>query len=213
MAKKPYKWKRGEAPPRIGRHSLAKHDILKAYLEKYVAVLTARLQQETLKLTLVDGFAGGGVYLHPDNDTLVYGSPFIMLDAMCAAAASAQDLRTKPFHLDVEYFFVEKSRTVAQYLENELCQSDNAQANKEKIRVLQGCFSLHLQSILQRIEARGKSRRVIFVLDQYGYSDVRMADLRTIFQRLPNAEVIVTIAVDWLIDFMRRHFAFCENCP
>jgi hypothetical protein len=37
-------------------------------------------------------------------------------------------------------------------------------------------------------------------LDQYGFSDVRMSDLRTIFRRLPNAEVILTIAIDWLID-------------
>ncbi len=86
MSKQPYNWIPGDPPPRIGRHSLAKHEILKSYLEKYVAVLTARLPPRKFKLTLVDGFAGGGVYLHPDADTLVYGSPFIMLDAMSSAA-------------------------------------------------------------------------------------------------------------------------------
>jgi len=180
---------------------LAKHEILRAYLEKYVSVLTARPSQEQLKLTLVDGFAGGGVYLHPDKQELICGSPFIMLEAMRAAQAAAQTARNKPFHLNVEYFFIEKDPKTVQYLRDELDRADNARAQRDNIQVLEGCFCCHLEYILERIEQRGRSRRVIFVLDQYGYSDVRMSDLQRIFRRLPNAEVILTIAIDWLLDF------------
>jgi hypothetical protein len=42
---------------------------------------------------------------------------------------------------------------------------------------------------------------VIFVLDQYGFTDVSMMDLQKIFHDLPNAEVILTIATDWLVDY------------
>jgi three-Cys-motif partner protein len=200
MATKHYEWIPGEPPPVLGRHSIAKHRVLQEYLEKYVSILAARPVQEQLKLTLVDGFSGGGVYRHPDSNDLVPGSPLIMLRAMSAAEALANEVRRKQFVLDVEYFFVEKLVPTIEYLQAELRESKEACAQGNRIQVLSGCFSEHLNAILQRVEQRGRSRRVIFVLDQYGFSDVRMVDLRTIFNRLPNAEVILTIAIDWLID-------------
>jgi three-Cys-motif partner protein len=67
VARKHYKWIPGEQPPPLGRHSIAKHNVLRAYLEKYVAILAGRPVQERLKLTLVDGFAGGG---YPHSSTI-----------------------------------------------------------------------------------------------------------------------------------------------
>jgi three-Cys-motif partner protein len=200
MATKHYEWIPGEPPPVLGRHSIAKHKVLQAYLEKYVSILAARPVQEQLKLTLVDGFSGGGVYRHPETSEFLPGSPLIMLRAMSAAEATASRARRKQFVLDVEYFFVEKLAPTMEYLQAELRESEEAHAQSHRIQFLSGCFSEHLNAILQRVEQRGRSRRMIFVLDQYGFSDVRMADLRTVFNRLPNAEVILTIAIDWLID-------------
>jgi three-Cys-motif partner protein len=195
-----YAWEIGSDPPVLGAHSLAKHEVLRAYLEKYVAILTARPRQEQLKLTLVDGFAGGGAYLHPDTGDRLPGSPLIMIDAMVAAEAAANQFRRKTFLLDVEYLFIEKLAPTIEFLHRELNESQAAKKHSDRIQVLSGCFSQHLGNILNRVEQWGRSRRVIFVLDQYGFSDVRMSDLRTIFGRLPNAEVILTVAIDWLID-------------
>ena len=85
MAKKHYDWIPGDAPPVLGRHSLAKHTVLRRYLERYVAVLASRIVQDRLRLTLIDGFCGGGAYLHPDTNERLPGSPIIMLEAMQAA--------------------------------------------------------------------------------------------------------------------------------
>ena len=200
MATKHYEWIPGDPPPVLGRHSIAKHKVLQAYLEKYVAILAGRPVQDQLKLTLVDGFAGGGVYLHPDTNERLPGSPLIMLQAMSAAEVAANEVRRKQFFLNVEYYFVEKLAPTIEYLRSELRASKEAHVQSERIQVLCGSFSEHLDAILTRVEKRGRSRRVIFVLDQYGFSDVQIADLRTIFKRLPNAEVILTIAIDWLID-------------
>jgi len=197
---KHYVWVPGEEPPFLGAHSIAKHRILKEYLEKYVRILTVNLAQEQLKLTLVDAFAGGGVYRHPETKDRIPGSPLIMLEAMHAAEEAANNAREKQFKLDVEYFFIEKLEPTVEFLRQELGESKEARDHQDQIQVLPGCFSQHLDAILRRVEQRGRSRRVIFVLDQYGYSDVRMSDLRTIFKRLPNAEVILTVAIDWLID-------------
>lgn len=197
---KHYIWIPDEEPPILGAHSIAKHRILKAYLEKYVKILTVNLAQERLRLTLVDGFAGGGVYRHAETKDRMPGSPLIMLDAMSAAEKAAREAREKKeFLLDVEYFFIEKLNPTIEFLQQELRDTKEAREQRDRIQILPGCFSEHLDEILRRVEQRGRSRRVIFVLDQYGYSDVRMSDLRTIFRRLPNAEVILTVAIDWLI--------------
>lgn len=55
---------------------------------------------------------------------------------------------------------------------------------------------------MEHIERRGRRPRAIFLLDQYGYSKVPFATLRHILTRLPNAEILLTFATDWLVDYM-----------
>ena len=202
-----YVWEPGGTPPSIGKHSIAKHDVLSAYLRKYVSVLAGRLEQEQLTLTLVDGFSGGGTYLHPDNGDTVFGSPILILDAMKEAEAIEQQRRKKNFRINAEYFFIDKDRNASRCLQNAIADISIPGSHRDSIRILTGRFSEHLQAVIERVEERGPSRRVIFVLDQYGYSDVKFSDLRKIFQRLPNAEVILTLAIDWLVDFISDHMS------
>ena len=61
MTLKQYNWKDG--PDFIQQHSVAKHRILQAYLAAYFQTLVSSPNREILKLTLVDGFAGGGFLL------------------------------------------------------------------------------------------------------------------------------------------------------
>ena len=79
MTLKQYNWKDG--PDLIQQHSVAKHRILQAYLAAYFRTLVSSPNQDVLKLTLVDGFAGGGLYVHNDTREPVKGSPFIFLEA------------------------------------------------------------------------------------------------------------------------------------
>ncbi|GMR18666.1 MAG: hypothetical protein BMS9Abin33_1098 [Gammaproteobacteria bacterium] len=79
MTRKPYNWKDG--PDVIQQHSIAKHRILQAYLAAYFQTLVSSPSQEVLRFTLVDGFAGGGLYVHDATRELVKGSPFICLNA------------------------------------------------------------------------------------------------------------------------------------
>jgi three-Cys-motif partner protein len=89
-----HSWRLGNDPPLIRPHSQAKHRVLRLYLERYVSVLTARIQQDSFRLTLVDGFAGGGRYLDSRTKEERSGSPLIMLEAMEQAAEDAQKIRT-----------------------------------------------------------------------------------------------------------------------
>ncbi|MCH8044379.1 MAG: three-Cys-motif partner protein TcmP [Planctomycetes bacterium] len=200
MATTHYEWIPGEEPPVLAAHSIAKHDVLSAYLGKYVGILAARRVQDQLKLTLVDGFSGGGCYRHWQTKERIPGSPLIMLDAMREAEIQANIGRKKPFHLNVQFVFIDRAKPTIEYLKSELHQHEAARHFLDSTNVICDGFSAQLDDILSMIRRRQRAGRAIFVLDQYGYTDVPMSDVRKIFRRLPKAEVILTVATDWLID-------------
>src|SRR6185369_17054559 len=101
MSDEHHSWDIGSPPPPILSHSLAKHRVIEQYLRLYIEVLTANLRIREFRLTLVDGFAGGGLYQDARTREARDGSPLLMLKAMRDAAASAQAKRSKPFNLDV----------------------------------------------------------------------------------------------------------------
>ena len=202
-----YHWSPGEAPPQIGAHSLAKHDVLRQYLTTYVEVLTANVAVPAFRLTLVDGFAGGGLYLGPDR-SVHDGSPLLMLEAMREASALAQSKRRNQFVLDVHYYFVEPNDETRAFLETTLRGRGLGDRLGADITLLGGDFAAHADAIIRRIKARRAGCRALFLLDQYGYSDVPLPLLRRIFSQLSNAEVLLTFSTDSLIDYMSRSEAY-----
>jgi len=207
VPRREYHWEEGDEPPRIEAHSLAKHQVLREYLLTYVDVLTRNVRREVLRLTLVDGFSGGGLYC--DGEGRVQpGSPLLMLDAMKEAEATAQSRRNKPFRLESKFFFVEKIPRVRSYLESVLRERGFGPRIGNDLVLLGGEFETHVAGIIDDVKKRGSARRTIFLLDQYGYSDVPLPVLRKIFSELPNAEVLLTIATDWLIDYMSTEAAY-----
>jgi hypothetical protein len=80
-----YHWGPGRALPVLGQHSAAKHDIYSTYVDRYVATLTKRHVQSRLKMTIVDGFCGGGLYAM--GESVIDGSPLRLLTAIDQARA------------------------------------------------------------------------------------------------------------------------------
>ena len=87
MPKKEYDWNVGDPPPYIEAHSLTKHKVLEDYLFRYLHILTQHPMSQHFKLTLVDGFAGGGLYRQQDTEELQLGSPLQLLKTSEAAIA------------------------------------------------------------------------------------------------------------------------------
>lgn len=203
-----YLWIPGDDPPELGEHSLAKHRILRQYLETYVAILTSNRVVEKLNLSLVDGFSGGGAFRCPLTGQKIAGSPVLMLEAMAAAELKANKGKTKPFYLDADYYFIERQKPTLEYLKSEIGECDAARGKCERINFFSGCFADHLDVVIRRIKTKGRRHRAIFLLDQYGYTDVTLANMRKIFRELPFAEVILTFAVDWLADFVNESDKF-----
>ena len=200
MTQKHYDWKNG--PDVIQQHSIAKHRILQSYLAAYFQTLVSSPNQDVLRLTLVDGFAGGGLYVHSDTRQLVKGSPLICLDATKEAEFLINKDRRKPVKLDVSYFFVEADRHAHLHLGKVLRDEGYGSALNNTIHLRHAKFQDESDGIIQFIKQKSpRNGRSIFVLDQYGYKDVPTALIQKIFRNLPSAEVILTFGVDSFLNF------------
>lgn len=200
MSRKPYSWKNG--PDLIQQHSLAKHRILQSYLAAYFQTLVSSPNQDELRLTLVDGFAGGGLYIHNDTRELVKGSPFIFLNATREAEFLINKDRRKPVDLKVDYFFIEADRHAHSHLDKVLRDEGYGDRIGNAIQLRQAKFQDQADDIITFIKRKSpRNGRSIFALDQYGYREVPTQLIRKIFSYLPSAEVILTFGVDSFLNY------------
>lgn len=197
-----YDWDDLDSPPEIALHSVNKHEILRGYLSRYIRKLTNNRRMAYLNLAVVDGFAGGGIYTRQDNGELHFGSPCLAIDTIRGEEKRLNRGREKPIELRVNYYFVDKEQRFLDYLKNVFARYDYREEASEKFRFIPGEFSAVAPSIVKMIGERGKIQRAIFILDQYGYSQVPVFLIRRILSDLPHAEVILTFAVDHLIDYL-----------
>ena len=201
MTRAPYNWQAGD-PPTIKQHSLAKHEVLHAYLVKYIQTLVISPHQEELRLTLVDGFAGGGIYRHELTRATVLGSPFVFLNAAKEAEALINLQRQKPLRMNVDYFFVEVDPDAFRLLSRALDEQGYKQRISSDIKIMNSRFEIEADGIRKFISDKNpRNGRSIFFLDQYGYKDVPTALIRSILSELPAAEIILTFNVDSFINY------------
>lgn len=201
MTQKHYNWKNG--PDVIQQHSIAKHRIIQAYLAAYFQTLVSSPKQDVLRLTLVDGFAGGGMYIHNDTRELVKGSPLICLNATKEADFLINKDRRKLVKLDVSYFFVEADRHAYLHLDKVLRDEGYGAELGNSIHLRQSKFQDEADGIIEFIKKKNpRNGRSIFVLDQYGYKEVPKQLIQKIFRNLPSAEVILTFGVDSFLNFV-----------
>lgn len=200
MAEHHYDWRDG--PAQIQQHSIAKHNILRAYLAAYFQTLVSSPTQEEFRLTLVDAFAGGGRYIHADTRAVVKGSPSIFLEAVREAEYLVNKDRRNPVRFDIDYIFIDHDRHACEHLEKVLREEGHGGEIGRRIRVKNAKFQDEAAAVLDFIKKKSpRNGRSIFSLDQYGYKDVPTGLIRTIFEQLPRAEVILTFAVDSFINF------------
>jgi three-Cys-motif partner protein len=133
---------------------------------------------------------------------LLPGSPQILIDAVRDAERAANLGRRKPLRIEAEHIFIEKKKKVADYLENVLRKRGDVPADDGPIQLLRGTFQSRLDEVIAKIQRRGRAHRAIFVLDQYGYTDVPAYLLKRIFEQLPKAEVFLTLAVGWITAYL-----------
>ncbi|MDP3759732.1 MAG: three-Cys-motif partner protein TcmP [Ramlibacter sp.] len=199
-----YEWVWGSSPPPLARHSEVKHALLRGYLVEYFSTLVSSPHQDRIQLTIVDGFCGGGRYT-TQSGAAAPGSPIVILQAIREAQLriEIEQRRRKPIVFDVELICIDESPSAIDHLRHVLIeQGYENQLSGGSIRLLQGDFVVHCESAVAEARRRSpRAGRAVFILDQYGYDSVPLAAIQTIFS-LHRAEVILTFAVDALINFL-----------
>lgn len=210
MPRKPYDWSKNSYPP-IEPHSLVKHEVLREYLFDYLKVRTANPRQERMRLTIVDGFAGGGLYRLP-NGSLHEGSPLILLRTVEEFRLFLKrDSQRRPgFALDVHFHFVEKDAGAmgslkAAIVERQLDHVPNVFYHQAPFDSTLAAIRSSILSISPKV---GTS---LFVLDQYGYTDVLPERIRELFSQLKKAEFLVTLAAGSAFDYLPTATRSSEN--
>lgn len=202
-----YDWEKGGVLPKLLRHSAVKHTLLYDYLVEYFLTLVSSPHQDHIKLTIVDGFCGGGKYTNEENNE-VPGSPIVILKAIKEAESRIvmTQQRKKPLVLDVELVCIDTDKRALVHLKWVLEQEGYGDLlRNETIKLLDGTFLSHSENVIKRCKERSKfSGKAIFILDQYGYSEVPSSALRSIFNELAKAEVILTFNVDSLITYLNE---------
>lgn len=194
-------WDQGTFPS-LELHSRAKLNLTADYVTDYIKIVAGKNFGATeFKLTVVDGFAGGGRYRDGFE-----GSPFVLMKAVRLAEAEInQSGRRLPLKVDAHFYFVEQDRFAFECLKHEIQQSEFKDHIGRTIFLFHGLFGRRVNEIIINTNERHKrgGGRVLFFLDQCGYSAVNPAQIRRISGCLNGkAEFIINFAVDWFSDFM-----------
>lgn len=196
-----FSWAVGKTPPPIEDHSDRKLSVIESYLRVYFETVIRDPRIDNLKITLVDGFCGGGVYSKGAGTR--WGSPMAILTEVFEASVRHNIGRQKPVSIDAVCHFGDEKRDHVEYLRETISQSQFGEALGKTVHLHHRSFVDLLPTIIDDIKRRQRQGRAIFVLDQFGYSAVPMSALRTIFDELPKAEVILTFSIDALLNYLQ----------
>ena len=204
-----YVWSDNSLPV-IDVHSIKKHEVIREYLLQYIRILgNTIIHVDHLDITFIDGFSGGGLYKAHDG-SLHEGSPLVFLRASEEAAFEIQ--QEKQFHLNAHYIFIDEKRAYIDFLKKVLIDRGYGQRLDKDIFLQCGLFQDRIDNVISYIQKRrGTAGRCIFLLDQYGWSDVPIFLLQKIFRNLRGAEVILTFAVDAMIDYMNTDTMYIKS--
>ena len=200
MVNKNFAWNRNGQPPDLKSHSRKKLDVIEQYVRVYIKTLASDPRIDKMAVSIVDTFSGGGVY--SAGRGFEYGSPLRLIRAVNAAEAELNLDRRKPFRVQARYFFSDTNKEHVHCLRTALEQSEFRDEIGQSISLTTGVSSDILPSVVSQIRGLPGNTRSLFVLDQFGYMDVPMADIQLILQSLQNAEIILTFSIDGLLNYL-----------
>jgi three-Cys-motif partner protein len=104
--------------------------------------------------------------------------------------------------VDAQYHFVELDPSNFAHLKYVL-ESENYGARiGQDIALYPNDFQDVYSSIVSAAKRRKGGERVLFLLDQYAYDDIKMSTIKHVMGALQGAEVILTFNVDSLVSFL-----------
>ena len=203
-----FSWHPNYPPPVIEEHSKAKLTVLRSYLRAYFDRLGTNPARDEFRLDLVDGFAGGGTFL--DGNSIVPGTPLIMLEEARSAEERLNQNRNKPLRFNCKFHFVDVELDHTVHLRRVLDERGYNVDGREII-IHHSPFEGVADKIIADIRKRQpRAGRALFLLDQCGFARVAMNRVTDILNRLSAAEVILTFAADSLVNHLAATPAFTQ---
>ena len=196
-----YSWMNDEIPL-IEPHSIVKHEVIKKYINQYINTICKNPRVQQMKLVVVDGFCGGGIYKDQNNKE-VLGSPFVIITAIEEALQQINEKRQVPLELLLTFYFIDKSKAAIACLKKQT--RERYSDLYPHINFVADKFINVYKKVIHDIKnERPKTKRALFVLDQYGYSDVPMEVLQGIFAGLELPEVILTYSMGAMLVYLNE---------
>lgn len=193
-------WEKGQLPV-LEDHSEKKLDLLRDYLVLYLQIVLKNTSgKEVQEITLIDGFAGGGLYQGQK-----FGSPITILKAVEEADFLVNRDREKPTRIVPVCYFIEKDGDAFACLEATLKLNGYGDRIGKTIHLRKADFTVCAPEIVSSINARHKrgGNRTIFFLDQCGWTEISASTVRVLAQQLNHRpEFIINFAISWLTDFL-----------
>lgn len=163
----------------IEPHTRAKHEILKRYLQAWVAILG---RASFPRLLYIDGFAGPGRYAGGEE-----GSPLIAL-----RAAVEQDVKTP-----VEFLFVERDKDWADALQRAI---NAIPRDTKRFRVEVACGREFAEVVTDLLQGGALPPTFAFI-DPFGWKGVPFSIIQRIMS-YPRCEVLVTFMYEEINRFL-----------
>lgn len=178
-------------------HTLAKHKILKAYLQAWMPILTRQAGKlpgggASDGIIYVDGFAGPGIY--KGNEP---GSPIIAIEAATT--------HTVKFPVRVNFLFIEQDPARFASLKAQIEKIRPSLSSRGDVNLAEprnGDCTTELLKVIGNIESRKKKFGPAMVfLDQFGYSEIPISLMERIL-RIPQCEVFSYLNWNYLSRFL-----------
>jgi three-Cys-motif partner protein len=161
-------------------HTLAKHEILKLYLQAWFPILGFSEK----KLIYLDGFAGPGLYKDGEK-----GSPIIALGALLEHKHKNKLLEKRTQFL---FVFIEKDKERAEVLKKIIKKLFPDLPENINYQIFQAEFAQVLEKALTYIENEGAELAPTFAfLDPFGYAGLPLRIVCRIL-RYDKCEVLIT---------------------
>lgn len=158
-----------------------------------------------LRLSIIDGFCGGGCY-QTEDEALTDGSPILMMRAVREARLLLNQDRRIPRNINVEYSFVDILPDTTRHLQHWLNAKRDENAidlvDFKQTEIVTNDFLQSLPYLIQKVQRRKMSEHALFVLDQYSYKNIPLPEIANILRTLKGAEVVMTFNVDNLTTYL-----------
>lgn len=211
-----YPWDK-DNPPEINKHSTVKHGLIRDYIQWYIETLMSNQIIPKLELTIVDGFSGGGRYtpdpylkMENNGESIIYGSPIKIIEAVECARATINIGRNSKRTIKANFIFLDNDPKAVDCLTQTLYELSkelpylNNVDNAIFIRC--GIYETYLKEHIIPILKKNPRKRMILILDQYGYKDVDFISIATLMSSYKNVEIILTFNIDSLTSFLSERY-------